>query len=99
MKIVPKNKEKIAEVQQQESKYRKYSRCAVENMHDFAEWRVMQLEHHDDVLHYLGALGGELDELFEIASRIERVEKNHTRFKNMEEELLYELMRREGEDE
>ncbi len=99
MKIVPKNKGKIAEVQQQESKYQKYSRRSVENMHDFAQWRVIQLENHDDVLHYLGALGGELDELFDIADRIERVEKNHTRFKNMEQELLYELMRREGENE
>ncbi|RKZ25992.1 hypothetical protein DRQ26_05100 [bacterium] len=98
MKLIPEKNKNVVEISQ-ESKYKKYSRRAIENMHDFAQWRVMQLEHHDDVLHYLGSLGGELEELFEIAARIERVEKNHTRFKKLEEELLYELMRRGDDDE
>ena len=95
MKIIPDDKTEMQEIQTQESRYQRYSRRALKNMHEFAEWRVMQLEHHNGVLHFLGSFGGELEDLFAIAERIERVEKNHKNFEKLEKELLYELVKRD----
>ncbi len=98
MKLFPEKKAPQSEVQVQESRYHRYSRRAIENMHDFARWRVMQLEHHGGVLNFLASFGGELEDLFNLASRIERVEINHNRFQKMEQELLYEIIRRQQEE-
>ena len=98
MKMFPKNRADTEELQAHENRYQRHSRRAIQSMYDFAVWRVMQLEHQRGVLRYLGEAGGELDELFSLANRIEKVEHNHERFEALEQELLYELMRRSDEE-
>lgn len=93
MKIVPETV-RTEVSQQQESKWVEYSLCALENMHDFAEWRIMQLEYHRGVLSFLGNEGGELADLFNLAERIDRTKVNHERFQRIERELLYEIHKR-----
>ena len=80
----------------QEQNYQNYSDVALENMYDYAAWRVEQLRHHNGVLHFLGSFGGELDELFNLADRIERVEKNKKKFEYKKQQILYEIIRRQN---
>lgn len=93
MKIIPETlKTEIAE--QQENKWLEYSLCALENMHDFAEWRVMQLKYHQGILSFLASDGGELADLFNLAERMNRARTNYERFQCLEQELFYEIHRR-----
>ncbi len=97
MKIVPEKSEVLRQIRAEESRYKRFSTRALLNMYEFATWRVMQLEHQGGVLRFLGAEGGELEDLFSLAERIERVERNHARFEAIRQALLYELMVR-GEE-
>ena len=85
--------------QQVRDEYEDYSKCALENMHHYASWRVYQLDINKTELTCLVDESCQLGELMNYARRIERTDKNAKKFKRRKDELEYEIMRRRVKDD
>jgi|GEM_PF-2796694 len=82
---------------QEHDELKKRSRVALENMYEFAVFRVGQLEYQLGIIKYFMNDVGELEDMYRLAERSERVQKNRIKFEKLKEALEYELFRRSFE--
>ena len=87
------------EEQQSQQKYTAYSTKALKNMYAYAYWRVRELKYLDGVLDYIARDEGDISELYDIAERKGRIERNHKLFSKAEQEIMFEMVKREKDNE
>ena len=77
-----------------ESRYRKYSPGALQNMHDFAVFKHLRLTHHLGDLKFCLEDEDDLYYMFRSAERVGHIENNITVTRDKAEELGTEIKRR-----